>query len=330
MNVGTLDQIVGKTPLIELQSLSKITGCRILGKAEFLNPGGSVKDRAALSIIDKAEKSGKLRPGARIYEGTAGNTGIGLATIAAQRGYPCTIVMPNNQSAEKYQTIEALGATLVKVDPVPFANPNHFYHTAQKMAAADPDGQGFWADQFENLDNYLAHYSQTGPELWEQTGQNLFCFATSSGTGGTLGGVSKYLKERAPQVQTVLIDPLGSGLYHWFHHQDLKSEGASVTEGIGIMRLTANMRQAVLDDAMQVTDDQMISMLYHLAKHDGLLVGPSTALNVYGIFQLAKKHQGSGKTFATILCDSALRYQSRVFNPEWLTAKNLKVTKLAD
>ena len=326
MLTGTLDQIVGQTPLIEISSLSKKTGCRIYGKAEFLNPGGSVKDRAALGIIQQAEFDGKLKTGMRIYEGTAGNTGIGLATIAARRGYPCTIVMPNNQAAEKYQALEALGVKLVKVEPVPFANPNHFYHTAQKLASED--SQGFWANQFENTANADIHFKTTGPEIWEQTHQKIDIFATSSGTGGTLAGVSKFLKQKSPQIQTVLIDPLGSGLFNWFHHQEIKSQGSSVTEGIGIMRLTANMKQAVLDEAIQINDDQMISMLYHLARHEGLLIGPSAALNVYGAYQLAMKNQGSGKTIVTMLCDSALRYQSRVFNADWLKEKSLTVSPI--
>ncbi len=323
MTTGTLDQIIGKTPLVELPSLSLKTGCRIFGKAEFLNPGGSVKDRAALGIIQKAESNGELKAGMRIYEGTAGNTGIGIATLAARRCYPCTIVMPNNQAFEKYQTLEALGVNLIKVDPVPFSNLNHFYHTAQKLSDKDP--LGFWANQFENLANFESHYLTTGPEIWEQTQKKIDIFAAASGTGGTIAGVSKFLKQQSPQVEIVLIDPMGSGLYHWFHHQELKSQGSSVTEGIGIMRLTENMKQAVLDDAIQITDGQMISMLYHLAKEEGLLLGPSAALNVYGAYQLGLKNKGSGKTIVTILCDSALRYQSRVFNNDWLRDKGLSV-----
>jgi len=323
MRVGTLDQIVGQTPLIELSSLSQKTGCRIFGKAEFLNPGASVKDRAALGIIEKAELEGKLRPGMRIYEGTAGNTGIGLATLAARRSYLCTIVIPNNQSLEKYQALEALNVELVKVDAVPFANPNHFYHTAQKLSQQDP--LGFWANQFENLANFEIHYRTTGPEIWEQSKNKVEIFATASGTGGTIAGVSRFLKEQSAKIQTVLIDPLGSGLHHWFHHKEIKSQGTSVTEGIGIMRMTANMKQAILDDAIQVDDNQMISMLYHLARYEGLLLGPSTALNVYGAYQLGMREKGSGKCIVTVLCDSATRYQSRVFNSAWIKEKNLKI-----
>lgn len=321
MNVGSVDRVIGQTPLIEMTSLSQMTGCRIFGKAEFLNPGGSVKDRAALGIIDQAEKEGRLKVGMRIYEGTAGNTGIGLATVAAHRGYPCTIVMPNNQSAEKYQTLAALGAHVITVDPVPFANENHFYHTARKLAVSDP--LGFWADQFENLLNGEAHFQTTGPEIWEQTQQKIDVFACASGTGGTISGVTRFLKSKSPTIRTVLVDPMGSGLYSWFKTGELKSQGSSVTEGIGIMRMTGNMKQAQLDDAIQINDDQMISMLNHLAQHEGLLVGPSAALNVYGLFHLAAQERNSGKTFVTILCDGAQRYQSRVFNPTWLAEKKL-------
>ncbi len=323
MRTGALDQVIGQTPLIELSSLSQKTGCRIFGKAEFLNPGGSVKDRAALGIIQKAESEGKLKPGMRIYEGSAGNTGIGLATLAARKGYSCTIVMPNNQAAEKYQTLLAFGVQLIKVDPVPFSNPEHFYHQAQKLSEKDP--LGYWANQFENLANLDAHYKTTGPEIWEQTQEKIDIFAAASGTGGTIAGVSKFLKKQSAQIQIVLIDPMGSGLFHWFHDHEIKSQGTSVTEGIGIMRLTENMKQAVLDDAIQINDEQMISMLYHLAKEEGLLLGPSAALNVYGAYQLGIKNRGSGKTIVTILCDSALRYQSRVFNADWLKEKGLVV-----
>lgn len=325
---GTLDQAIGQTPLIELSSLSKLTGCRIFGKAEFLNPGGSVKDRTALGIIQEAEDSDALRPGMRLYEGTAGNTGIGLATFAASKGYPCTIVMPNNQSIEKYQALEALGVELIKVAPVPFANPKHFYHTAKALSEKDP--KGYWANQFENLANFNAHYKTTGPEVWQQSQSKIDIFATASGTGGTIAGVSTFLKEVSPKTQVVLVDPIGSGLYSWFHHNEIKAEGSSITEGIGIMRITKNMEKAKLDDAIQVNDQQMISMLYHLAQHEGLLVGPSSALNVYGAYTLARKNQNSGKTLVTILCDSALRYQSRIFNSQWLREKQLIVGPLKE
>lgn len=331
MKTGQISEVIGETPLIELQSLSKLTGCRIFGKAEFLNPGGSVKDRAALGIIREALANGQLKAGMKIFEGTAGNTGIGLATLAPSYGLSCVIVMPNNQAAEKYQTLKALGVELITVDPCPFANPNHFYHTAGRLAAADP--QGFWANQFENTANAKAHYETTGPEIWEQVSGVIHHFCAASGTGGTISGVSRYLKEKQlkekkPDIQITLIDPLGSGMFSYFNTGEIKSEGSSVTEGIGIMRLTANFKSAKIDQAMQITDQQMINMLYHLAEKDGLLVGTSAALNAYGAYQLGLKNKNSGKTIVTVLCDSALRYQSRIFNSEWLAEKKLIPQKL--
>lgn len=317
---------VGNTPLIYLSRLSKITGNHIYGKAEFLNPGGSVKDRAAMGIILDAEKKGVLKTGYTIYEGTAGNTGIGLATLAAQRGYLVTIVMPNNQSLEKIQTLQALGVKLVLVDPCPFANQNHFYHTAKRLA--EEDETGFWANQFENLANFSAHFSTTGPEIWEQSNKRIDYFLSAVGTGGTLGGVSKFLKQVAPNTKTILVDPFGSGLFNYFKNGELKSTGSSITEGIGIMRLTENFKQAQIDDSIQISDQQMIEMLYFLAKEEGLLVGTSAALNVRAAYELASQHKGAQKTFVTVLCDSGLRYQSKVFNPEWLAKNNLDPSKL--
>lgn len=313
--------IVGQTPLVKIESLSKATGCEIFAKAEYLNPGGSVKDRAALGIIEQAEKDGKLKPGYRIVEGTAGNTGIGLATIANQKGYPCTIVMPNNQAQEKYQTLEALGVELITVDPCPFANQNHFYHRARKISEERP--HCFWANQFENPANYEMHYRTTGPEIWEQTGGKIDAFVAAVGTGGTLAGVSKFLKEKNPKVHIRLVDPMGSGLYSYVTTGTMASSGSSITEGIGIMRLTENFKNAQVDDAIQVTDQNMVSTLYYLAKHEGLLVGTSAALNVYGAYMFAKAHQGRGLKIVTVLCDSALRYQSRLFNPVFLQEKSL-------
>lgn len=276
MQTGNLSAVVGKTPLIRIKSLSEVTGCEIYGKAEFLNPGGSVKDRAALGIIQEAERTGQLQPGFTIVEGTAGNTGIGLATIAAQKGYKCLIVMPNNQAQEKYDTLKALGVELVTVAPCPFANENHFYHTAKRLALESPNR--FWANQFENTANFKMHYQTTGPELWEQLNGKIDAFVSASGTGGTIAGVSKYLKEKNSSVHVRLVDPMGSGLYSYITNGKIESSGSSMTEGIGIMRLTANFKEAVIDDAVQVGDQDMISMLYHLAQHDGLLVGTSAAL----------------------------------------------------
>lgn len=321
MLVGSTSDIIGQTPLIKLKSLSKATGCEIYGKAEFLNPGGSVKDRAALGIIIAAEKEGLLKPGFTIVEGTAGNTGIGLTTLAAQRGYSCLIVMPNNQAPEKYETLKALGANLVTVDPCPFANQNHFYHTARLLAESTPSA--FWANQFENTANFQAHYQTTGPEIWEQTGGQVNAFISAVGTGGTIAGISRYLKEKNASIHVRLADPFGSGLYSYITSGQISSTGSSMTEGIGIMRLTANFKEAHIDDAVQVTDQDMISMLYHLAKEEGLLVGTSAALNVFAAYKYALENKGKGLKIVTILCDSALRYQSRLFNPAYLDEKNL-------
>lgn len=313
------------TPLIKINSLSEITGCEIYGKAEFLNVGGSVKDRAAHGIIEQAEKDGLLKPGGTIVEGTAGNTGIGLATIAAQKGYKCLIVMPNNQAVEKYQALNALGVELVTVPPGPFADQNHFYHTARRLAE---ERGAFWANQFENTANFQSHYKTTGPEIWEQAHGKVDAFVAASGTGGTIAGVSRYLKEKKPQVHVRLVDPMGSGLYSYVTSGEFKSTGTSITEGIGIMRLTANFKEAQIDDAVQVNDTDMISMLYHLAQKDGLLVGTSAALNVFAAYKYAQEHQGKGLTIVTVLCDSALRYASKVFNPAFLTEKSLTPHKL--
>jgi cysteine synthase A len=322
MQTGNLSAVVGQTPLIKIKSLSEATGCEIYGKAEFLNPGGSVKDRAALGIIQEAERSGQLQPGFTIVEGTAGNTGIGLATIAAQKGYKCLIVMPNNQAQEKYDTLKALGVELVTVAPCPFANENHFYHTAKRLALESPNR--FWANQFENTANFKMHYQTTGPELWEQLAGKIDAFVSASGTGGTIAGVSKFLKEKKSAVYVRLVDPMGSGLYSYVTTGKIESSGSSMTEGIGIMRLTANFMEAVIDDAVQVGDQDMISMLYHLAQHDGLLVGTSAALNIFAAYKYALEHKNSGKRIVTILCDSALRYQSKIFNEAFLTEKGLK------
>lgn len=324
-----IQDIVGSTPLLYLPSLSKKTGCHIYAKAEYLNPGGSVKDRTALGIIKDAERRGILKPGMTIVEGTAGNTGIGLATIAAQRGYRCLMVLPDNQSVEKYQTLEALNVEVKKVPPCPFADQNHFYHQARKISESDTQ-KYFWANQFENTANFQAHYETTGPEIWQQMDQKVDIFCAAVGTGGTLAGVSKFLKEKNPKCEIVLLDPMGSGLYEYIKNGQIKSVGSSVTEGIGIMRLTDNFKQAKIDGALQINDQQMITMLYYLAQHEGLLVGTSAALNVYGAYRLALSNQNSGKNIVTILCDSALRYQSKVFNSEWLNEKKLTPAKNLD
>jgi cysteine synthase len=298
---------IGKTHLIKIESLSAATGCTILGKAEFLNLGGSVKDRAALFMVQQAEKDGAIAPGGTIVEGTAGNTGIGLALVANDRGYRCAIVMPNNQSQEL-------------VPPVPFSNPGNFYHVARDRAQSLENA--FWANQFENIANSEAHYQTTGPEIWQQAGMELDGIVMSSGTGGTIGGVTAYLKQQNPQIASYLIDPTGSGLYSFVTSGEFKAEGTSITEGIGINRETANFRRAKLDGAFQGTDQEVIEMAYYLLKHDGLFVGSSAALNVVGAVRLARK-LGEGKVIATILCDGGGRYQSRMFNSEWLAEKGL-------
>lgn len=320
MSTGYISQIVGNTPLIKIKSLSEMTGCHIYGKAEYLNPGGSIKDRAALGIIEQAEKDGYLKPGASLIEGTAGNTGIGLATIAAQKGYRCVIVMPNNQAQEKYDVLNALGVELITVAPVPFANENHFYHTAKRLGI---ERGIFWANQFENTANYRAHFETTGPEIWNQTEKKIDAFVSAVGTGGTLAGVSKYLKSQKPGVHIRLVDPMGSGLYSYYKTGQLAASGSSITEGIGIMRITANFKEAVIDEAVQVNDQDMISMLYHLAQKDGLLVGTSAALNCMASYRYALENKNSGKIIVTMLCDSATRYQSKIFNADFLKAKSL-------
>ncbi len=311
---------IGRTPLIEIPSLSRATGCRILGKAEFLNPGGSVKDRAALYMVLQAEKEGKLLPGGTVVEGTAGNTGIGLALVANARGYKCRIVMPNNQSPEKIELLRTLGAEVELVPPVPFANPNNYYHVARRRA--EEQENAFWANQFENLANSEAHYQTTGPEIWEQTNGELDGIIMSSGTGGTIGGVTAYLKEQNPRIATYLIDPPGSALYSYVTTGEFKGEGSSITEGIGIMRGTANFYRAKLDGALRGTDQEVVEMCHYLLKHDGLFVGSSAGLNVVGAVRLARQ-LGRGKTIVTILCDGGGRYQSRLFNRNWLAEKNL-------
>jgi cysteine synthase A len=326
MQTGLVSQTIGQTPLIKIKSLSEHSGCEIFAKAEFLNPGGSVKDRAALSIIETAERDGQLKPGTTIVEGTAGNTGIGLATIAAQKNYSCLIVMPNNQSQEKYEVLTALGVELITVPPCPFENENHFYHTAKRLASERPNC--FWANQFENPANYKIHYQTTGPEIWQQMDGQVDAFISAVGTGGTLAGVSKFLKEKNSSIHTRLADPFGSGLYSYFKTGQLIANGSSITEGIGIMRLTANFIEAKIDQAVQISDADMISMLYHLAQFDGLLVGTSAALNVFAAFQYALENKGSGKRIVTILCDSALRYQSKIFNPTFLKEKSLQPASL--
>lgn len=324
MSLKSLEHQIGHTPLIFLKKLSVLTGCKIYGKAEFLNPGGSIKDRTALGIIQTAIQEGKIKEGTTVYEGTAGNTGIGIAMLAPIYGFKCKIVMPDNQAEEKYRTLEAYGAEIIRVPAVPFSNQNHFYHTARKLS--EQDSNSFWCNQFENLANHEIHYRTTGPEIWNQLDRQIDIFCSSSGTGGSLGGITRYLKEQSPKVKTVLVDPMGSGLYQHFKTGEIKSEGSSITEGIGIMRLTENYKKAQIDEAMQVNDQKMMEMLYFLARQEGLLVGTSAALNVYAAYDIGRRNQDSGMTIVTLLCDSALRYQSKIFNAQWLREKGLHPT----
>lgn len=326
LRTGRVWDLVGNTPLIRLESLSKLTGCNIYGKAEYLNPGGSVKDRAAKGIIADAEKRGLLKPGSTIVEGTAGNTGIGIATLAAERGYKTIIVMPDNQAREKYEILEMLGAEVRKVPPVPFANQSHFYHTARTIS--EELAGSFWANQFNNTANGDFHYQTTGPEIWEQTGGKIDIFTCAVGTSGTMSGISRFLKEKNPKVKTVVADPLGSGIYCLIKEGKMESVGSSVTEGIGIMRMTDNYSQTKIDEALRINDQEMIDMVYHLAENDGLILGTSSGINAMAAYRMGQENAGSGKTIVTILCDHGTRYSSRLLNREWLEEKKLIPKKL--
>jgi cysteine synthase A len=312
---------VGNTPLIRLRSLIEETGCEILGKAEFMNPGGSVKDRAAKWIVLDAERRGVLQPGGTVVEGTAGNTGIGIAHICNARGYRCVIVMPDNQAVEKYQIIEALGAELRKVPAVPYSNPNQYQKVAQRVAQELPGA--IWANQFDNTANRDAHFESTGPEIWADTDGKVDAFCAATGTGGTLAGVARFLKSKSSAVRIVLLDPPGSSLYHYIRDGELKSDGASsITEGIGTGRVTANLAGAPIDDAMRIPDAEMLRTVYRLLREEGLLLGSTAGLNVAGALRLAKQ-LGPGHTIVTILCDGGAKYTSRLFNRAWLAERGL-------
>ncbi len=311
---------IGNTPLIRLNSFSEQTGCEILGKAEFLNPGGSVKDRAALYIIKDAEEKGLLKPGGTVVEGTAGNTGIGLAHICNARGYKCLIVIPNTQSQEKMDALRTLGAEVRPVPAVPYKDPNNYVKMSGRIA--EEMENAIWANQFDNLANRQAHYLTTGPEIWEQTDGKVDAWVTATGTGGTFGGVSMYLKEKNPNIKSVVADPLGSGLYSYVKTGEINPNGNSITEGIGSTRITANMEGVPIDDAIQVDDKECIRVIYQLLQKDGLFMGGSVGINVGAAVALAKE-MGPGHTIVTILCDGGARYQSRLFNREWLASKGL-------
>ncbi|HYH95042.1 cysteine synthase A [Hyalangium sp.] len=323
--IGSLWDAVGNTPLLRIGSLSRLTGCEILGKAEFMNPGGSIKDRAAKGMILRAETDGRLPPGGTIVEGTAGNTGIGLGLLGRERGYRVVVTMPDNQAREKYEYLEAIGVEVRKVPAVPFSNPNHFFHAARTLS--EQHGW-FWANQFENPANGDFHYETTGPELWEQCEGRLDVLVISVGSGGTISGVSRYLKEKNPALRVVLVDPHGSGLYSYVREGKMETTGSSITEGIGIMRVTENFRRSRVDEAMRLSDQDMLEMLYHLAKEDALVVGTSAAINVRAAYDVARQHRGQGLRIVTLLCDHGSRYASKVFNAEFLASKQLVVKPL--
>ena len=318
---------IGNTPLIRLRRVSEETGCDILGKAEFLNPGSSVKDRAALYIVRDAEEKGLLKPGGTVVEGTAGNTGIGLALVGNALGYKTVIVMPESQSQEKQDMLRLCGADLRLVPAVPYKDPMNYARysgtLAKELAQTEPNG-AIWANQFDNVANRRAHAETTGPEIWEQCGGKVDGFTCAVGTGGTLAGVGIALKERNPNVRIVLSDPMGSALYNYYKHGELKAEGTSITEGIGQGRVTKNLEGAPIDDAIQVTDEEALPMVFDLLLHEGLVVGGSTGINVVGAVKLAKQ-MGPGHTIVTILCDSGTRYMSKLFNPAFLRERNLPV-----
>ena len=318
---------IGNTPLIRLNRVSDETGCEILGKAEFLNPGGSVKDRAALFIVRDAEERGLLKPGGVIVEGTAGNTGIGLALVGNARGYRSVIVIPDTQSQEKKDMLRLCGAELIEVPAVPYADPNNYVKYSGRLAeefnAKEPNG-AIWANQFDNVANRRAHLEGTGPEIWEQTGGKVDAFICAVGTGGTLAGVGMALKERNKGVVIGLADPMGAALYHYYKHGELKAEGESITEGIGQGRVTKNLEGAPIDEAYQIRDEEALPIIFDLLQHEGLCMGGSTGINVAGAIRLAKQ-MGPGHTIVTILADLGTLYQSKIFNPEFLRGKGLPV-----
>jgi cysteine synthase A len=320
---------VGNTPLIKLRKASERTGCTILGKAEFMNPGGSVKDRAAKAIVLDAERQGQLRPGGVIVEGTAGNTGIGLALVGNARGYRTVIVIPDTQSQEKKDMLRLCGADLREVPAVPYRDPNNYVKysgwLAEELAKTEPNG-AIWANQFDNVANRQGHYETTGPEIWEQTDGQVDAFICSVGTGGTLAGVGMFLKERNPEVVIGLADPGGAALYSYYTTGELKAEGNSITEGIGQGRITANLEDAPVDHAFQIPDAEALPVGFDLIREEGLPLGGSAMLNIAGAIRLAEK-LGPGKTIVTILADSASRYQSKLFNPGVLRSQNLPIPK---
>src|SRR3954466_2269241 len=310
---------IGDTPLIRLRGASEATGCEILGKAEFLNPGGSVKDRAGLYLILDAEKRSILNPGGLIVEGTAGNTGSGLALVGNARGHRTLIVIPARQGQEKKDALRLCGAELREVPAVPYKDPNNYVHVSERVAK---ELGAFWANQWDNTANADGHYRSTAAEIWQQTGGKVDGFTCAIGTGGTLAGVSRYLKEKNPKVRIVVADPMGAAMYSWFKRGELKSEGSSITEGIGQGRVTRNVAQALVDDAYQIPDSEALPIIFDLGRKEGLIVGGSSGINVAGAIRLARD-LGPGHTVATILADSGTRYQSKLFNRAFLESKKL-------
>jgi cysteine synthase A len=318
---------VGNTPLIKLRKASEITGCTILGKAEFLNPGGSVKDRAAKYMVLDGERRGVIERGGLIVEGTAGNTGIGLVLVGKSRGYRTLILMPNTQSQEKKDALRLCGAELREVPAVPYKDPNNYVHiaarTAKELEATEPHGV-LYANQWDNLANREGHIASTGPEIWRQTDGTVDAFICAVGTGGTLAGVSAYLKQKNRSIVTAAADPMGAAIYSWIKTGELKSQGSSISEGIGQGRVTGNLEGAQIDDAFQIPDTEMLPVLYDLFQNEGLLLGGSSGINVAGAIRLAQQ-LGPGKTIVTVLADSGQRYQSKLYNPAFLRAKDLPV-----
>jgi cysteine synthase A len=311
---------IGRTPLLRLRYLSELTGCEILGKAEFMNPGGSIKDRAALGIIEDAERRGQLRSGATIVEGTAGNTGIGLTIVGSAKGYRTVIVIPETQSVEKITLLRTLGAEVITVPEKPYSDPGNYNRQAQRLAH---EKGWFWANQFDNVANRLAHYRTTGPEIWEQTSGEVTGFVASVGTGGTLAGTSLYLKERNPKIRTVCADPYGAAMYSWFKKGDLNTkDGDSFAEGIGQTRVTENLKNIEIDDAYRIPDQLALSIVYQLLREEGIFVGLSSGINLAGALRLAREG-GPNQVIVTLLCDSGVRYMSKIFNAQWLKAHDL-------
>jgi cysteine synthase A len=315
-----IDHFIGNTPLVRLRRLSELTGCEILAKVEFMNPGGSVKDRAALGIITEAEAAGKLKPGDTIIEGTAGNTGIGLTVVGLTRGYRTVIVIPETQSIEKIQLLRTLGARVITVPEKPYSDPGNYNHQARRLAE---ENSWFWANQFDNTDNRLAHYKTTGPEIWQQTSGEVTAFVSSIGTGGTLAGTTMFLKERNPKVISVCPDPYGAAMWSWFKRGNLETkDGDSCAEGIGQTRVTKNLESIAVEEAYRIDDQTALTIIHRLLKDEGIFVGLSSGINIAGTVRLARD-RGPGQVITTILADSGVRYMSKLFNDDWLRSRNL-------